>query len=89
MGLHKPIAYLNKLIKQTLVIVDGMNGDLNFEEGGNLVQMNRIIAGKDPVLIDGYAAQLLGFGIEEVPYIAMAEDIGVGTTDLANADIMN
>jgi len=88
MGLHKPIAYLNKLIKQTLVIVDGMNGDLNFEEGGNLVQMNRIIAGKDPVLIDAYAAQLIGFGIEEVPYIAMAEDIGVGTTDLANADIV-
>ncbi|MFY9543266.1 MAG: DUF362 domain-containing protein [Bacillota bacterium] len=29
MGLHKPIAYLNKIIKQDLVIVDGMNGDLN------------------------------------------------------------
>jgi len=43
MGLHKPIAYLNKLIKQSLIIVDGMNGDLNFEEGGNPVQMNRII----------------------------------------------
>ncbi len=88
MGLHKPIAYLSKLIKQNLIIVDGMNGDLNFEEGGNPVQMNRIIAGKDPVLIDAYAAQLMGFGIEEVPYIAMAENIGAGSTDLANADIV-
>ncbi|HHU30590.1 MAG TPA: DUF362 domain-containing protein [Firmicutes bacterium] len=88
MGLHKPIAYLNKLIKQNLIIVDGMNGDLNFEEGGNPVQMNRIIAGKDPVLIDAYAAYLLGFSIEEVPYIGMAEDIGVGTTNLANAEII-
>jgi uncharacterized protein (DUF362 family) len=88
MGLHKPIAYLNKLIKQNLIIVDGMNGDLNFEEGSNPVQMNRLIAGKDPVLIDTYAAHLLGFSIEEVPYIALAEDIGVGTTDLANADIV-
>ena len=26
MGLHKPIAYLNKIIKQDLIIVDGMNG---------------------------------------------------------------
>ncbi len=88
MGLHKPIAYLNKLIKQNLIIVDGMNGDLNFEEGGNPVQMNRIIAGKDPVLIDTYAAHLIGYSIEEVPYIVMAESIGVGSTDLENADIV-
>jgi len=88
LGLHKPIAYLNKLIKQNLIIVDGLNGDLNFEEGGNPVQMNRIIAGKDPVLIDAYAAQLLGFRLEEVPYITMSESIGVGSTDLANADII-
>jgi uncharacterized protein (DUF362 family) len=88
MGLHKPIAYLNKLIKQSLIIVDGMNGDLNFEEGGNPVQMNRIIAGKDPVLIDTYAAHLMGFSIEDVPYIAITESIGAGTTDLRNADIV-
>ncbi len=88
MGLHKPIAYLNKLVKQNLIIVDGLNGDLNFEEGGNPVQMNRIIAGKDPVLIDTYAAHLLGFNVNEVPYIGMAEGIGVGTTDLENADIV-
>lgn len=76
MGLHKPIAYLNKLIKQNLIIIDGMNGDLNFEEGGNPVQMNRIIVGKAPVLIDTFAAHLIGFSIEEVLYIAMAESIG-------------
>jgi len=88
MGLHKPITYLNKLINQNLIIVDGMNGDLNFEEGGNPVQMNRIIAGKDPVLIDTYAAHLIGFSAEEVPYITIAEAIGVGTTGLINADII-
>jgi uncharacterized protein (DUF362 family) len=54
MGLHKPIAYLNKLIKQDLIIVDGLNGDLNFEEGGNPVQMNRMFAGKVCVTIDGF-----------------------------------
>jgi len=88
MGLHKPIACLNKLIKQSLIVVDGMNGDLNFEEGGNPVQMNRIIAGKDPVLIDAYAAHLMGFSIDEVPYITMAEAIGVGSADLSKADIV-
>lgn len=85
LGLHKPIAYLNKLIKQDLIIVDGLNGDLNFEEGGNPVQMNMVIAGKDPVLIDTYAAHLLGYSVEEIPYIIMAASLGIGSTDLEKA----
>ncbi len=87
MGLHKPIAALNKLIRQDLIIVDGIAGDLNFEEGGNPVQMNRIIVGEDPVLIDSYASQLMGFSLDEIPYIGLAEKLGVGSTDLTHADI--
>lgn len=87
LGLQKPIAYLNKLLKQNLIIVDGMMGDLDFEEGGNPVPMNRIIVGKDPVLIDAYAAELLGYDLKEIPYITMAAEIGAGCADLANASI--
>ncbi|HLS54222.1 MAG TPA: DUF362 domain-containing protein, partial [Tissierellaceae bacterium] len=78
MGLHKPIALLNKVLKQDLIIVDGLIGDLNFEEGGNPVQMNRVIVGKDPVMIDSYVAQLLGYDVEEVPYILMSKNLGIG-----------
>lgn len=78
MGLHKPIAYLNKAIKSDLIIVDGLIGDLDFEEGGNPVQMDRIIVGFDPVLIDSYVAGLMGFEPSEIPYIKIAEDIGAG-----------
>src|SRR5690554_793242 len=88
MGLHKPIAYLNKAIKQNLVIVDGIMGDLNFEEGGNPVRMSRILAGTDPVLIDSYAANLLGFDLEEIPYIKIAENIGVGNTNWSHSNII-
>ncbi len=87
MGLHRPIAHLNKIIRQDLIIVDGLNGDLNFEEGGNPVRMNRLIAGKDPVLTDAYVSQLMGYDIDEIPYITMARKIGVGSADLASADI--
>lgn len=79
MGLHKPIAYLNKAIKSHLIIVDGIIGDLNFEEGGNPVQMDRIIVGFDPVLIDSYVASLMGYDVDEIPYIKIAENIGVGS----------
>ena len=87
LGLHKPIAYLNKVLKQDLIIVDGIIGDLNFEEGGNPVEMNRIIIGKDPVLIDSYVAQLLGYNIEDIPYIEMAEELGVGSSRLIDDNI--
>ncbi|MGI6668595.1 MAG: DUF362 domain-containing protein [Acetivibrionales bacterium] len=88
MGLHKPIACLNKMIRQDLVIVDGIAGDLNFEEGGNPVRMNRVIVGKDPVLTDAYVSQLMGFRLEEIPYIIMAEKIGAGSADISNAEIL-
>lgn len=87
LGLHRPIAILNKALKQDLIIVDGIMGDLDFEEGGNPVQMNRIIMGKDPVLIDSYAAELLGYEIGDIPYIEMAEELGIGSTDLVSAYI--
>ena len=88
LGLHRPIAYLNKVLRQDLIIVDGIYGDLDFEEGGNPVQMNRIIVGKDPVLVDSYVAQLLGYEIDDIPYIGMAEKLGVGSTDLNRAAVM-
>lgn len=87
-GLHEPIAWLNKFLKSHLVIVDGIIGDLTFEEGGTPVSMNRIIMGTDPVLIDSYAAQLIGYSKEDIEYICIAEELGVGSTDLYEAKIL-
>ncbi|MBP8989833.1 MAG: DUF362 domain-containing protein [Clostridia bacterium] len=88
MGLHRPIALLNHIIRQDLILVDGLMGDLNFEEGGHPVPMNRIIAGTDPVLVDSYASALLGFSIDEIPYIGLSESLSVGTTDITSARII-
>ncbi len=88
MGLHKPIAALNKVLKQDLIIVDGIIGDLNFEEGGNPIQMNRLIIGKDPVLVDSYVAQLLGYACQEIPYIQLAEDLGVGSSQFSDDQVI-
>ena len=87
MGLHKPIAYLNKIIKANLCVVDGICGDLDFEDGGNPVQMNRIFCCKDPVLTDSYIASLMGYYPEEVEYISIAGKLGVGSTDIEDAMI--
>lgn len=78
MGLHKPIAALASVLKPGLIVVDGICGDLDFEEGGNPVQMNRMYLGTDPVQIDTYGLSLMGLNMEDVPYIEMAEACGAG-----------
>ncbi|MBS3949028.1 MAG: DUF362 domain-containing protein [Dethiobacter sp.] len=81
LGLHRPIACLNKALKSRLTVVDGIIGDLCHEEGGTPVRMNRVIAGRDPVAVDAYVAALLGYSTEEIPYLGMAEKMGVGSTE--------
>ncbi len=79
MGLHTPIAALNKALPQHLIVVDGIIGDLTFEEGGTPVQMGRVMAGRDPVAIDSYCAELLGYQPEDIDYIPLAQSMGVGS----------
>lgn len=83
LGLHRPIAALNKALRSHLVLADALNGDLCHEEGGTPVGMDRIIACHDPVLADVYAAELLGYRPEDIPYLGLAAELGVGSASLA------
>ncbi len=87
LGLHKPIAHLNTVVPQDFVLADNICGDLDFEEGGNPVTMNRILAFKDPLLCDSFAAEALGHSPEDIAYIRLAKDLGVGSTDVSHARI--
>jgi uncharacterized protein (DUF362 family) len=79
LGLHKPIAFVNKLIIQNLIIADAICPDPYFEEGGSPHPFNKIFAAFDPVLIDSYAARMLGYKAEEIEYINIAEEEGIGS----------
>ncbi|MGE4485197.1 MAG: DUF362 domain-containing protein [Oscillospiraceae bacterium] len=87
LGLHKPIAHLNTVAKNDFILVDGICGDLDFEEGGNPVQMNRMMAALDPVLCDAYVCDLMGYSVGDVPYIQLAAKLGIGCCDTKLANI--
>lgn len=87
LGLHKPIAHLNAAIRQDFIVVDNICGDLDFEDGGNPVVMNRILAGRDPVLVDAYVCHMMHYDVNEVPYVVLAQELGVGCADISKADI--
>ncbi|HIZ21714.1 MAG TPA: DUF362 domain-containing protein [Candidatus Blautia faecigallinarum] len=87
MGLHKPIAHLAAGIRQDFIVVDNICGDLDFEDGGNPVVMNRILAGRDPVLMDAYVCHMMHYEVSQVPYVKLAQELGVGCGDIRNGDI--
>jgi uncharacterized protein (DUF362 family) len=86
-GLHKPIAHLNTVIRNDFIVVDGICGDPDFENGGNPVYGGRLIAARDPVLVDAWAANQLGRDVSEIPYIGLAEKLKIGIANLKKASI--
>ncbi len=87
LGLHKPIAHLGVGIRQDFIVVDHICGDLDFEDGGNPVVRNCVMAARDPVLIDALVCRMLQYEVSDVPYVKLAAELGVGSTDLRQARI--
>ena len=88
MGLHKPIAALATAIRSNLHVVDNLCGDLSFEEGGTPVPTQRILLGFDPVLLDSYGAALMGLDPDEIEYLRLAREYGVGRYAGADTEVV-
>lgn len=88
-GINNPIGHLCAGVHVDFVVVDNICGDVNFEEGGNPITRNCIMTGLDPVLIDTYACKLFDIPIDDIPYIKIANECGVGSTDISNAEIIS
>ncbi|MDO4478748.1 MAG: DUF362 domain-containing protein [Lachnospiraceae bacterium] len=87
LGLHEPIGHLSAGIHQDFIVVDHICGDLDFEDGGHPVVVNCVMAACDPVLVDAYAADLLHYETDDIPYIRIAESVGVGSADISKMSI--
>jgi uncharacterized protein (DUF362 family) len=81
-GISKVITDINSVIKPALTVIDGfvaMEG--SGPVGGDPVQMNLIIAGKDVLATDATACRIMGFDPHEVAHIRMAYEKGLGEID--------
>jgi uncharacterized protein (DUF362 family)/ferredoxin len=65
-----------------LVIMDGI---LAMEGYGpcspEVRRVNKVLAATDAVALDAVLARMVGFRIDEVPYLRIAKDLGLGRTD--------
>jgi uncharacterized protein (DUF362 family) len=82
---------LNAFLRPKLTLVDATRilmangpsgGDL-----GDVKQLDTVIAGVDVVATDSYATTLFGLQPEDIPYIKVASERGLGRSDLANLRI--
>jgi uncharacterized protein (DUF362 family) len=83
--INTTIAELAMMVRPTLVILDGTTTMMrNGPTGGSLDDLaptHTMIVGTDPVAVDAFGATLLGLRPADLPYLAMAETAGRGTTD--------
>ena len=50
--------------------------------------MNRVLGFADPVLCDAFVCDCMGYSPDDVPYVRLAEKLGVGSADLSKAEIL-
>jgi len=53
----------------------------------DVVMKNSLLISKDIVAVDAAAAKVFGFEPEEIPYIKIADEMGIGTMDLSKLNI--
>ena len=87
-GLDQWVGALAAALIPHASLVDGICGDLDFEEGGNPVVANRMLLGGDPVKLDAYACSLMGIHPSRVGYIPLAEKYGVGEMGIGADEVV-
>lgn len=81
-GIDKVIVDINTVLPPTLTVIDGFVG----MEGrgpykGDPIQMDLIIAGKDPVATDSTACRVMGIDPHEIRHIYLANKKGLGAIE--------
>jgi len=83
--IHNIILELAKMVKPTLVILDGTTTMMtNGPTGGSLSDLKNthtMIVSTDQVAADAFGASLLGRSLDQLPFIGKAEAAGLGTAD--------
>jgi uncharacterized protein (DUF362 family) len=90
-NLNQCIADYASRCKPTLNIVDGYrillrNGPIG-RSLDDVKVVKALVVGTDMVAVDAAAVRIFGNELTDVSYLALAEELGVGTTDLSKLDI--
>jgi uncharacterized protein (DUF362 family) len=81
-GINKVLVDINTVLKSTLTVIDGFIGmEGRGPSTGRPIQMDLIIAGKDPVATDSIACRIMGFNPHKIGHIQKSYKKGFGHID--------
>ena len=88
-SLNKVLPYLVKIIRNDLIIMDGLtcmegNGPII----GSPKDLGIIIAGKNCASVDAFCANIMGYKPHEIEHIVRAHELDVGEIDLEKIEIV-
>jgi uncharacterized protein (DUF362 family) len=90
-NLHQRIADLNTLVRPALTVVDAVRIlTAHGPGGGNLndvKQLDTIIASHDIITADAYATTLFGLTPEDISYVRMGAEMGLGEKDWSQVKV--
>jgi len=86
--LNRNIAEIASIIKPSIAVIDGIIAGEGHETSGNPVEMNLVIAGRDPVAVDAVGTAVMGIPLTDVKHLSLAEEKVLGTCDLNRIEIV-
>ena len=86
--LSEKIVDLASIITPRVAVIDGIIGGEGSETAGEPVEMNLVIAGRDPVAVDAVGAAVMGVDPRSVKHLVLAEEKGLGTCDLGRITVL-
>ena len=91
LGLDKAIVDLNRVVKPTFTIVDGIVGVQGAwssqADEANRVPLNLICAGSDVVAVDAVCATVAGFDPRDILHVQLAAEADLGVADMSLIEV--
>jgi uncharacterized protein (DUF362 family) len=87
-NLDRKLTLIAKLLKPKITVIDGLYG-LNWHGPmyGDPVEMNLLLMSNNVVVADALGAAIMDIPLKTARHVTIAEEAGIGTTNLANARI--
>lgn len=88
--LDQHIVDLNLARRPDFVVADGQRGMTDGPVGSQVIAppMGLILAGRDTVAVDTVGALAMGYEPREIPYLSLAAQSGLGTTDTSHIRVV-
>jgi uncharacterized protein (DUF362 family) len=92
--LHQKFADIYCVLRPDFALIDGVFATTHghyFPEGNverQVVRMDLLVGGTDPLATDVVGAALLGFSIDDVQHLALSRDTGIGEGNLERIEVV-